>query len=160
MWILTPEVSYWSYIFCVHQILEKKWEYNEAVHQLFIDFKKAYHSVRREVLYNILIQSDIPRKLVSLIKMCQNETYNRVCVGKHLSHMFPIKSGLKKRDAVSPLFLNFALEYIIRRVQVHQDSLKMKWYSSASSLCWWSSYFVQKHTYYQEKHRSSSSKCW
>jgi len=35
--------------------LRKKQEYNEAVHQLFIDFTKAYDSVRREVLYNILI---------------------------------------------------------------------------------------------------------
>jgi hypothetical protein len=33
----------------------KIWKYNETVHQLFIDFKKAYDSVRREVLYNILI---------------------------------------------------------------------------------------------------------
>ena len=31
-------------IFCIRQILEKKWEYNEAVHQLFTDFKKAYDS--------------------------------------------------------------------------------------------------------------------
>ena len=31
-----------DHIFCIRQILEKKWEYNEAVHQLFIDFKKAY----------------------------------------------------------------------------------------------------------------------
>jgi len=30
-------------------MLEKKWEYNEEVHQLFKDFKKAYDSVRREV---------------------------------------------------------------------------------------------------------------
>ena len=57
-------------IFCFRQILEKKWEYNEAVQQLFIDFKKAYDSVRREVLYNILIESGIPKKLVRLIKMC------------------------------------------------------------------------------------------
>jgi len=28
-------------VFFIRQILEKKWEYNEAVHQLFIDFKKA-----------------------------------------------------------------------------------------------------------------------
>jgi hypothetical protein len=28
--------------------LRKKWEYNETVHQLFVDFKKAFHSVRRE----------------------------------------------------------------------------------------------------------------
>ena len=41
-----------DHIFCILQILEKKWEYNEAVHQLFIDFKKAY-SVMREVVYNI-----------------------------------------------------------------------------------------------------------
>jgi hypothetical protein len=52
----------------------KKWEYNETVHQLFKDFKKAYDSVRREVLYNILIECGVPMKLVMLIKMCLNET--------------------------------------------------------------------------------------
>jgi hypothetical protein len=41
-------------IFFICQILEKKWVYKETVHQLFIDLKKAYDSVRREVLYNIL----------------------------------------------------------------------------------------------------------
>jgi len=45
------------YIYCVHQILEKKWENNEAVYQLFIALKKAYDSLRRgEVLYSILIE--------------------------------------------------------------------------------------------------------
>jgi hypothetical protein len=39
------------HIFCICQILEKKWEYSETVHQLFIDIIKAYESVRREVLY-------------------------------------------------------------------------------------------------------------
>jgi purine nucleoside phosphorylase len=48
--------------------------YSERVHQLFIDFKKAYDSVRREVLYSILIEFGVPRKLVRLIKMCLNET--------------------------------------------------------------------------------------
>jgi membrane protein CcdC involved in cytochrome C biogenesis len=47
-------------IFCIRQIWEKKWEYNETVHQLFIDFKKAYDSVRRGVLYNILIEFVVP----------------------------------------------------------------------------------------------------
>jgi hypothetical protein len=56
-------------IFYVRQILEKKWEYNGTVHQLFIDFTKAYVSVGREVLYNIIIEFGIPRKLVELIKM-------------------------------------------------------------------------------------------
>jgi len=44
----------------------KKWEYNEAVLQLFIDFKKAYDSVRSGFLYNILNEFGIPMKLVRL----------------------------------------------------------------------------------------------
>jgi hypothetical protein len=39
-------------------------------HQLFIDFKKAYDSVRREVFYSTLLKYDVPMKLVRLIKMC------------------------------------------------------------------------------------------
>jgi hypothetical protein len=47
----------------------------ETVFQLlFVDFKKAYNSVRREVLYNILIEFGVPMKLVRLIKMHLHET--------------------------------------------------------------------------------------
>ena len=83
-------------IFCIRQILEKKWEYSEAVHQLFIDFKKAYDSVRREVLYNILIEFGVPKKLVKLIEMCLTETCSRVRIGKDLPDLFPIRNGLKR----------------------------------------------------------------
>jgi hypothetical protein len=50
-------------ISCIRQMLEKKWEYGETVHQLFVDFKKAY-------------DSGVPMKLVRLIKMCLNEMYS------------------------------------------------------------------------------------
>jgi hypothetical protein len=49
--------------------------------QLFIDFRKAYDLVRREELYNILIEFEVPIKLVRLIKMCLNETYSKVHMG-------------------------------------------------------------------------------
>jgi hypothetical protein len=77
-------------IFYTRQILEKKWEYNYTVPQIFIDFKKAYLSVRREILCNILIQFGIPRKLVGLIQMCINETYSTVRIDKYQSDSFPI----------------------------------------------------------------------
>jgi hypothetical protein len=83
-------------IFYIRQIQEKKWEYNGTVHQLFIDLKKAYDSVKREVLYNILLEFGLHKKLVRLIKMCLNETYSIFRVGKILSDKFPIQNGLKQ----------------------------------------------------------------
>jgi len=66
------------------------------VHQLFIDFKTTYDSVRREVLQNILVKFGIPVKLVRLMKMCLTETYGTVRESKNLSDMFPIRKGLKQ----------------------------------------------------------------
>jgi hypothetical protein len=103
-------------IFYIRQILEKKWEYNGTVHQLYIDLKKGYDTVRREALYNILNEIGIPRKILGLIKICLNETYSTVRIGKNLSDMFTVENGLKQGDALSPLLFDFALEYAIRRV--------------------------------------------
>jgi hypothetical protein len=57
--------------------------------------KKAYYSVMREVLHTILIQFEVPMKLVALIRMCLNKIYNKVRICKYLSRTFPIQNGPK-----------------------------------------------------------------
>jgi hypothetical protein len=81
--------------------LEKKWQYNEAVHQLFIEKKPMIQSGQE---YNIIIEYGIPRKLVRLVKVCLNATCSRVQLGKHLSDIFPIKKGLKQSALFPSLF--------------------------------------------------------
>jgi hypothetical protein len=95
------------------------------VHQLFVDFKKAYDSIKREVLYSILLEFVILKKLVRLIKMCLNETYSKVRIGKLLSDKFPIQTGLKQGDALSPLLFSFALEYDIGKAQENRVGLEL-----------------------------------
>jgi hypothetical protein len=50
----------------------------------------------------------VPMKLVELIKICLNKTFNNV--------RFPIQNYLKG-DVLSPLLFNFASQYAIRKVQ-------------------------------------------
>jgi hypothetical protein len=73
-----------------------------------------------EILYNILIGFGIPMKLVRLIKMCLNKTCSLI----HLCDSFPIQNGLKQGNVPSSLLFNFALEYVIRKVQKNQVRLK------------------------------------
>jgi hypothetical protein len=60
--------------------------------------------VRREVLYNIEFR--IPTKLVKLVKMCR-------------------QNCPKQGDTLSPLLFNFALEFVIWKVQETQVGLKL-----------------------------------
>jgi hypothetical protein len=58
-----------------------------GVHQLFIDSEKRSMTLER-TMYNILMGFGVPMKLVWLIKMCLNEMYSKVYIGKHLSDAF------------------------------------------------------------------------
>jgi hypothetical protein len=79
--------------------LRKKWEYAEvvssasAINRLK---KNTYDYVRSDILFNIICELGVPRKLARLLKMCLNNTYAGVRVGKKLSDMFPINNSLKK----------------------------------------------------------------
>jgi hypothetical protein len=90
----------------------------------FIDFKEVCDSVRRKVLYNILIEFGVPMKPVRFIQIYLNETHSKLRIGKRLFDMFPTQNGLKQGDDLSPLLSNFALEYAILNIQENQVGLK------------------------------------
>jgi hypothetical protein len=73
MWISTQKVSYWSFNLRSSNTWGKKGNRRSSA-SAFIDCKEAYDSVRREVLYNILIEFVTLMKLVRVIKMRLNET--------------------------------------------------------------------------------------
>ncbi|PSN38677.1 hypothetical protein C0J52_08897 [Blattella germanica] len=124
---LTPNRSTIYQIFSLRQILEKKWDYNDTVRQLYVDFKKAYDSIKRGMLYSILMNFGIAKKLVRLIGMCLNGTKSSVRVGKQVSDIFEIHNGLKQGDALSPLLSNLDKEGVelnsIHKLLLYADDI-------------------------------------
>jgi hypothetical protein len=103
------------------------------VHELFVDFKKAYDSVKREVLYNILLEFAISKKLVRLMKTSLKETYSKVRVGKFLCDKFPIQIGLKQEMLFRHCFS------ILLQNMLSGKSKKMKWaWNSMGHISYWS----------------------
>jgi hypothetical protein len=69
------------------------------------------------VLPHILVEYGLPAELARIINICLNETCSKLHVSNHLCDVFSVQNGLKPGDALSPLLFNFALEYIIGKVQ-------------------------------------------
>jgi hypothetical protein len=54
--------------------------------------------VRREVMFIVLIDFDVPMKPIRLMKICVNETCWRIYVSQYMSDVFCIHSSLRKGD--------------------------------------------------------------
>ncbi len=55
-------------VYCVRQLVEKAREHNTQVFMLFIDLRKAYDSIPRQALWQVLRKYGVPPTMVSLLR--------------------------------------------------------------------------------------------
>ena len=110
-------------IFTVKMILEKSWEWDISRMALLIDMEKAFDRVRRNDLFNIMLDEyyNIPRKLIRIVKNMYS-----VCVGKVKgagveSDWFNIESGVRQGDVLSPLFFVIFMNRCLRDAQLNNE---------------------------------------
>ncbi|XP_025409933.1 uncharacterized protein LOC112683231 [Sipha flava] len=111
--ISLKEKSTTDHIFTIRRVMEKFYEYNKDLHILFVDFKQAYDSIDREQLWITLRIVNIQRKLVKLVEICNQQTYCKLRLMRETSEAFECKTGLRQRNALSPVLFNLALEQVI-----------------------------------------------
>ncbi|MFX8891336.1 reverse transcriptase domain-containing protein, partial [Acinetobacter baumannii] len=91
-----PNRSTIDQIFTLRQILEKKREHDSEVHNLCVDFKKAYDSIHREGLFNIMAEFGFSRKLIRMTAVCLCGVRSRVVSKGVLSDAFDVNTGLRQ----------------------------------------------------------------
>ena len=70
------------------------------VHVLFVGFKQAFDSTKRIWIYEILQQTEIPTKLVRLIKEGRN------ILEYNLSEKLSVFQGVRRSDTLSIVLFN------------------------------------------------------
>jgi hypothetical protein len=98
--------------------LEKAWEHNVEIHHIFVDFQKAYDSIRKDKLYAIMAYFRIPNRLIRLTKETIENSTDHVKIGTIMTDDFKVGTGLKQEDGMAPSLFNIALEYVIRKLSV------------------------------------------
>ena len=102
-------------IFILRQIVEKCVEGNVNVLVNFVDFKKAFDSVQRPVVWNILAQYGIPEKIINIIKGMYAESRCAVRTEGKLGEWFQIVTGVRQGCILSPLLFLLTIDWVMRR---------------------------------------------
>ncbi|XP_039297864.1 uncharacterized protein LOC120354582, partial [Nilaparvata lugens] len=116
-----PNRSCTDHIFTIRTILEKCYEYNISLHQLYIDYKQVFDSIKRDSLIKAMIEFGIPCKLVRLVRMTLKETKYKIKVQGRLSSSFMASKGLRQGDVLSAMLFNISLEKVMRNLTVNPN---------------------------------------
>jgi sorting nexin-29 len=107
-------------IHALRQILEKTREYNITTHHLFIDFKAAYDSIKREKLINAMKGFKILNKLVHLTEAILRRVTCSVKIYNDVSESFTTQRGVRQGDALACVLFNLALEKVIQNAGIEK----------------------------------------
>jgi hypothetical protein len=96
-------------------------EFRSPLYLLFIDFEKAFDSVRREYIWAALRNKGIPQKIVAIIKASYDGATCRVLHRGKLSEQFQVHSGLRQGCSLSPFLFLLVISDVLCKSLANSD---------------------------------------
>ena len=110
-------------ILALRRIIEEMKNGNNDLTIVFVDFKKAFDSINREVMFEILGLYGFPDKIIKAIKALYTNTKSKVVTPDGETELFDIVAGVLQGDTLAPLLFITVLDYVLR---ISMDSNKTK----------------------------------
>ena len=101
-------------IFIVRKLQEKHLAANKPLYMAFVDLKKAFNRVPRDVIWWAMRKLGIDEWLVHLVQSIYKDVRSRVRVGDGYSEDFGVGAALLQGSALSPLLFIIVLEALSR----------------------------------------------
>ena len=106
----TPKRSTTAHILALRRIIEGVKSNNLKAIILFIDFKKAFDSIRRGKMMKILRAYGIPEQLVKAITLLYEDTNAKVLTPDGETDMFDIIAGVLQGYTLAPSLIAIVID--------------------------------------------------
>ena len=100
-------------IFTLRQLAEKYEEFGKDLYVCYIDFRKAFDSIWRKGLWNVMRHLGYPEKIIKILENAYRDTFSAVRVDGELSEWFNTIVGVLQGCVLSPMLFNIFLEMVI-----------------------------------------------
>jgi hypothetical protein len=104
-------------IFLIRQLMERCREQKKDLHVIFIDMKKTYDKVTRNVMWWALQKYKVSSKYITLIKDMYDNVVTSVRTSDGDTNDFSINIRLHQGSALSPYLFALVMNEVIRDIQ-------------------------------------------
>ena len=105
-------------IFVLRRLMELSREQHQSLRMAFVDFTKAYDSVPRGKLWELLLEYGVPPSFVYRVSALHNRTNVKVRLGGLLGEEFLTKLGLRQGCVLAPVLFNLFLDAVLRKRRI------------------------------------------
>ena len=109
-------------IHILRRIMEGFQDYQLPLTVTFIDFKKAFDSINREVMFAVLQHYGISEPLVNAIGALYNNSKSAVMVDGNISDPFEVSTGVLQGDVLVPFIFIILVDYLLKKATSDLDS--------------------------------------
>ena len=115
-----PGRSTLGQILTLCRIIEEITFCNKTAALIFVDFSKAFDSVNREKMFEILGLYGIPTETIEAIKVLYTNTRSSIITPDGETESFDILSGILQGDTLAPFLFIIVIDYIMRISRYHE----------------------------------------
>ena len=106
-------------LFALRRVMEIAHAKNTPLYLCFVDLQKAYDTVDRELLWQVLSKSGVPDKMIAIIRAFHSGMRASVRVGAdgEQSDWFAVNTGLRQGCVLAPLLFNIFFGAVLFEVE-------------------------------------------
>ena len=103
-----------SQVLCLRRIIEESQSCNLDLALVFVDFSKAFDSVDRDKMFEILELYGIPPKIIAAIRVLYTDTSSTILTPDGETPPFQIQAGILQGDTLAPFLFILVVDYVLR----------------------------------------------